>query len=321
MKRFEALVAFLEEVRFICSAASNFAFASFSLTISLKFTFAPNFETFRNRMTQVTEPLDLEWTPPNFSLLLLLAGVFSSVFLFVLCATESESEEQQPTTTIATAGKPSKGSRTSAVASKASSSRPSTLKAPTSSSHHLNACSSSSSSAGPKASVLSLAAAQGKQTAAAALKKTSSQLVNLGGGGSKSSANQLSTSNHKVPAFKESVLLKSKVGGGHAQPPAPKVLEAKRLAPSCSPASNNNGAAGGKQLVSNNGKNFGMKTGESDAQRVVGVVGGNESSTVNSFARVEPRKTEHFEGGMQPLVSNIPAPDELIISKLPKQQQ
>ena len=270
-------------------------------------------------MTQVTEPLDLEWTPPNFSLLLLLAGVFSSVFLFVLCATESESEEQQPTTTIATAGKPSKGSRTSAVASKASSSRPSTLKAPTSSSHHLNAC-SSSSTFGPKASVpSSTAATLGKQTAAAALKKTSSQLVNLGGGGSKSSAKQLSTSNHKVPAFKESVLVKSKVGGGHAQPPAPKVLEAKRLAPSCSPASNNNGAAGGKQLVS--GKNFGMKTGESDAQRVVGVVGGNESSTVNSFARVEPRKTEHFEGGMQPLVSNIPAPDELIISKLPKQQQ
>ena len=268
-------------------------------------------------MTQVTEPLDLEWTPPNFSLLLLLAGVFSSVFLFVLCATESESEEQQPpttTTTIATTGKPGKLSRTSM--SKASSSRPPTLKAATSS-HHLNACRSSSTS-GPKASVpSSTAATLGKQTAAAALKKTSSQWVNLGGGGSKSSANQLSTSNHKVPAFKESVLVKSKVGGGHAQPPAPKVLEAKRLAPSCS-ASNNNGAAGGKQLVS--GRNFGMKTGESDAQRVVGVVGGNESSTVNSFARVEPRKTEHFEGGVQLLVSNIPAPDELI-SKLPKQQQ
>ncbi len=259
-------------------------------------------------MTQVTElTLDPEWTTTLFSLLFLLVGVFSSVFLFVLCATESESEEQPPTT-IATIGKPGKLSRTSM--SKASSSRPPTLKAATSS-HHLNACRSSSTS-GPKAS---LTAAQGKQTAAAALKKTSSQLVN---GGSKSSANQLSTtSNHKVPAFKESVLVKSKVGGGHAQPPAPKVLEAKRLPPSCS-ASNNNGAAGGKQLVS--GKNFGMKTGESDAQRV-GVVGGNESSTVNSFARVEPRKTEHFEGGMQLLVSNIPAPDELIISKLPKQQQ
>lgn len=37
----------------------------------------------------------------------------------------------------------------------------------------------------------------------------------------------------------------------------------------------------------------------------------NESS-INSFARVEPRKTEHFECSQDQLVSKIPAPDENI---------
>lgn len=35
-------------------------------------------------------------------------------------------------------------------------------------------------------------------------------------------------------------------------------------------------------------------------------------STINSFARVEPRKTEHFECTQDQLVSKIPAPDDKI---------